>query len=337
MKKTTLLSLPIVWIFLLTFPLAGDEPRPSLKQLIAESRKDRTNQVIGFTGLFSAKDVRKNFFGDEAAFRREVAALLQTGENRDIWDVYFIIVDLDIYDETIFNSLKEIFASLDHSLQIRLCSILASYPDKECLDFLIEVLKQPDYSANLRWHAAYCLSYFTTEKRYFEDLDAELKNGILQTFLSCLDEEEEVHWRFRSFPSKLGDAIAPLLGYYGSFSKPALPKIREKYIAQQDEMDVDDQKIRLAWAILRIAPDAPESSGVLEYILRKSADDENDDVRWEAIDLLGTLPSIFFDKTIPCLLAVIQKETSISNKIAAAKAIQTILEHKEYMNMLSDK
>ena len=329
MIRTNLFFLTVLLVCLFVIPLAGDEQRPTLRQLIAASRKDPTNRVIGFSRNFSVDDVRKNFFGNEVAFCKEVATLLQTNEDDDVWDAYSLIRGLDIRDETISRLLRGKFASSNPWLQINLCSALAGHPSKENIDFLIDVLKQSDYPQNVRYHAAYCLSYFTTEIGYFGSLDTDLKNNILQAFLSCLDSGKEIHCQFRVEQDKLGDCIAHLLGHFESIAAPTLPKIKEKFTSAQGVKD----KLNLAWAIVRIAPESLESSDALNFLLREAVENKSNYTRGDAIALLETLPEILSDRIVLCLLTVLQKEIDISNKVRAAEVLVVMLKHKEHMTI----
>ena len=340
MTKSHLLFLPSFLVCLLVSLLRGDEPHPSLKELIAESRKQTTFRVIGFERLeiFDQHWVRKNFFGDEAAFRREVASLLQTGEDQDVEDALDLIGSLDIDDEAIFKIVRDRFASLK-GLGI---GVLVTNPTKGNVDFLVGLLNQSDSSVHVLFKVADALSWnwsLIKERYYSAPLETELKNSIVDAFLSHIDDEREILLRFRSSPAKLGDEIAWRIGYFSSSAKTktALPKIREKFekfIAAQDGTDVDLTTLRLAWAILRIAPQSPESKDALEFILKTM--DESEWGEREGIDLLKSVSSVFAEKTIPRLLSIIQKETDISDaflasgiishKVLAAEAIQEILE-----------
>jgi len=315
MKNFFILS--FVLLCVLVSPLVGGEPRPSLKQLIADSkeRDGRWHPRV----LFSPIEVRKRFYGDEVAFVREVGSLLQTGEATSIRDAYEIIHTLGIGDESVLKVLREQFSSVGTWLQIRFCSILATHPSEENVIFLLDVFEQSDNPIELRVHAAYCLSYFLTELGNFECLEDELKERILHAFLAHLDSDEEFQQRFFG-TAKFGDSIAALLGHFGSFAKVALPKIREKFISAQD-WDVQN-KLQLAWAIVRIDP---ESCAELKYILQKAVEHESDFVRMEAIVHLETVPPILSEKVIPHLITIIQEDEKISNKRLAAQAIHTLL------------
>ncbi|MCL2742433.1 MAG: hypothetical protein FWE67_01130 [Planctomycetaceae bacterium] len=317
MKNTLLFFLSAALLGIFIFTVNAEEPRPSLKQLIKESKS------FGPPGSglsFDPFAVRKHFYGDEAAFRREVAALLETKE--DDWEALTIILFLDIGDKTISKILRDKFASSDLWRQDEICNILSRNRSKENLDFLVEVLKR---SEELRTDVGYYLSYF--QKEYFEGFDAELKNSILNAFISCLDDEIETTERF-GHTCKVGDKIAFFLGYFGSFAKPALPKVKEKFISAQDEDYYSAiTKLRLAWSIVRIAPE--QCDGELEYILKIAMEDKDKDLRWQAISHLDTIPLVLSERVIPCLCKIIQKETSLSNKIWAADAVKAILSEQE--------
>jgi HEAT repeat protein len=315
----------ICFSFLLASQLQAEEPRPSLKQLI----DDPANRIASPGGYpapsFDSRSVRENFFGDEAAFRREVVSLLQTGEN-DL-TALMLILSLNLGDEAIAKVMREKFASTDSLSRYYICSILARHTNKENIDFLVEVLKQPNHSASLRSSVAYFLSHFHFSSDdhwcYFEGLDDERKNSILNAFMSCLDDEREVHHRFGP-TSTVADDVAFHIGYFGSFAEPALPTIKKKYIALQNKDDDVKNKLNLAWSIVRIAPEQCDNE--LQYILKKAMEDKSKDIRWEAILHLETVPLSLSEKVIPRLYAIIQKETCIRNRIQAADAIKTLLE-----------
>ncbi|MCL2710624.1 MAG: hypothetical protein FWE95_07070 [Planctomycetaceae bacterium] len=328
MKKAHIFFPIVVLACLFAVPINAEEPRPTLKQQIEESVKRDRRPPGGFSAPnFDPHEVRKRFYGDEATFRREVTALLQSGE--DDWQAHILVMFLDIHEEAISKILRERFASVDPLLQDRFCNLLARHPIKENLEFLVNVLERPDHSASLRVSMAYYLSYF--QRDYFAGFDADLKDRILKTFLACLDDVGEVSYRFGP-TSQVGDDIATKLGYFGSFAKPALPKVREKFISMQgDETDVGflSNKLGLAWSIVCIAPE--QSDEELEYILQKAVEGKSKDARWEAIHRLETIPVSLSEKVIPVLCTIIQKETSISNKVSAAEALKTLLEQQRWL------
>jgi len=333
MRKVYSLFQIVAFACVFAFPVSADETesRPSLKRLINESRDfgfpvtASPSGVPPIMGRFHAGTVRKKIFGDESTFLRQVAALLQTGENGDVDDALDLILGLEIDEESVFKILRERFASSDHLLQYRICSILARHPSKENIDFLIEALEQ---SEGIRADVAYFLSYFPFEIGYFGRLDAEQKDRILNAFLLLLDDEREIRDRDGT-TSKVSDNIASLFGYFGNFAKPALSKIREKFISARDGTDYDSiaNKLRLAWAIVRIAPE--QSGNELEYILQKAVKDKSKEIRCEAIDLLKTVPASLAERVIPSLCTIVQNETRFWNKIRAAEAINAILLEQE--------
>jgi len=327
MNKTNLSFLTVTLASVFILSVNAEEPRPSLKQLIAESTK-RDGPWGGYPSPnFSPHQVRKHFYGDEAAFQREVIELLQSG--KDDWSAHTLIMFLDIGDETTSKILRERFASADAFYKDRFFNLLARHRIKENLEFLVGILECPDHSVSLRASVAYYLSYF--QRRYFEEFDAELKNRIVNAFLACLDDGREVHYRFGEI-EKVGNTIAHQIGYFGRFAKSALPKIKEKFISvSENETDIDliCTKLQLAWSIVRIAPEQSENE--LKYILQNAVEHKSKDVRWEAITLLETVPVSLAERVIPVLCTVIQKETSLSNKVWAADALKAILSEQEML------
>jgi len=329
MTRTSLLYLTAAFVCVFAFPVNSGEPRPSLNQLIDESRK-RDGPWGGYPSPnFDSHEVRKHFYGDEAAFRREVAAMLQSESGEDAGRAHFLIMFLDICDETISRILRERFSSVDPWLQNRFCNLLARHPIRVNIEFLVEILEHPDHSANLRVNVAGYLSDF--QREYFAGFDADLKDRILKAFLACLDDDREVRYRFGQ-TAKVGDNVARLMGYFGSFAKSALPQIREKFIsAQGDETDVNfvGNKLGLAWSIVCIAPE--QSDDELEFILQKAMEGKSRHVRWEAIVRLKPIPVSLSERVIPVLCTIIQKETCIENKILAAEAITAILTEQRWL------
>ena len=332
MNKTIIfvLTVALTWVFIL--PINADEPRLSLTQLIEESAK-RKRGTGGYPAPnFDAHDVRKEFFGDETAFRRAVAALLQTGESD--WNAIILVMFLDIHDESISKILREKFAASDSFVKDYICNVLSRHRCKENLDFLVDKLKQPDLRAGLRSSIVYYLTYF--QREYFEGFDAERKDDILNALLACLHDEREVRYRFGETMT-VSDSCAVNIGYLGSFAKPALPIIKKKFASEQDDTDSGSvcRKIQLAWSIVCIVPE--QCNDELEYILQKAVEDKRKNVRWEAICSLDSVPPSLAEKVIPCLCSVIQKEPSISNKVWAAEAMTTILKKQELRMGFEDK
>lgn len=328
MKNVDLLFLAVTLIGVLVFPVDATESeiRLSLKQLIAESKKQHVNP-FGFTGLFSEVEVRKSFFGDEAAFLREVVALLQTDDEKDVFDAYRLIEFLDIRDDTISKIQKAQFSSAGLYLQHTILRCLGKDMNrKEDVVFLLEVLEQSSYPTTLRISAAALLSKIEN----FEALDTELKNRILNAHLSYLDDERQVYKRSDDLVT-IGDRIAHILGNFGSSAKPALPTIKMKFNSTLEEIEFYPvkNKLRLALAIVKIAPEQCDTE--LEYIIHKSMEDQPKYIRREAIDVLGMVPPRFSERVVPRLCMVIQNETNITNKILAVESIEEILQAQQLL------
>ena len=326
MRIMNLFFLVIILTAIFCFSSCTIVTRPSLKQLIAESKNHDGIRVTGFSGLFSETNVRKRFFGDEAAFLREVAELLQTGDDTDVWDVGHLILSLNIEDENVSKLLRERFVLSDLGLKENICILLARHPfTQENFEFLVGVLEQSDHPAVLRVTVASHLSY--SQMEYFEELDAVLKERIINAFLECLDDDREYQERYGA-TYKVGDYVASLIGFFGSFARQALPKVKTKFMSVQDETEFSSvvNKLRLACSIVCIVPEQCDDE--LQYILQKTTGDGTESVRLVAISCLEYVPPSLSENVVPILCATIQKESNINMRIGAAKSLETILSKK---------
>jgi len=326
LRKTNFLLLPVVLVCLVVCPVkSDDEPHPSLKKLIAEAKTQYEWRVLRTGYDFEPIEVRKNFFGNEAGFLREVASLLQEGEDSDIWDAYTLILFLNISDEGILKIVREKFPALSSFVQHRFLLFLTLHQGQNTrnFDFLVTVLQQPEYPPVYRVTIAEGLSKY----KYFESLEVEQKDRILNALLSCLDDDREfLRGYMITFPAKVGDEIAFLLGNLGLSAKAAVPTIRKKLLAAQDN-DVHT-KLQLSWSVVRILA---EPCDELEYLLQIATDyepEENDD-RFQAIELLGMIPPNLAEKVVLCLQAAIQKETCITGKLTVIESLRAILKEQE--------
>jgi len=303
----------------LSFPVNAEESRADLKKLIAESVR-RDGKWGGYPApSFSPHEVRKRFYGDEAAFLGEIAALLHTQSEEDKWTAQTFIMFLDIDNETILKIVREQFASVSLPLQLRFCTILSRHLCKDNIVFLANIAKQSNYHVVVRVSAIGCLS--TIE--HFEGMDAELQKSILDVLLSNLENEDEFIDKDSSI--NYSDRVLFSLGHLGSFAKPALPKIKERFGSIQEPASAvfARSKLDMALSIVRIVPE--ECNDELDHIIQRAVKDESEEVRWLAICYLSMTPPALAGKVIPSLCAIIQKESCIESKIRAAESIKAIL------------
>jgi hypothetical protein len=314
MKIQIVVFLIVITTFFVLRVNGEEKFRPSLKQLIKESK----NQFYNHTIQFDPFEVRKKFEGNEDDFHNAVIDLLNSGDESDCWNVAHIISFLDIRNEKIYKILREKFHALNHNvfLQSRILYAIAAHScSNENIDFFLSILNHAQSPPAILAQTATLL----TTMEYIEE---EKKKMILASLIPYLNDEREVRDFVHSYT--LGDDIAFSIGNLGDFAKEALPLIQKKYKSaiKNNNNDIFN-KLRLACTIVRLNPVL--NNEPLKFILQEAMNNESEITRGEAIGMLREFPHNLSKITIPCLYKIIQKESNLENKISATEILKTIL------------
>lgn len=302
-----------------------------VKSLIASLRETWQQEDRGMypvkrflLGWDGAERIRREYFGNDESFGKDLLDLFQNGDLTDRFDALDLISKCKLQEKSITDFLLASFSEMSLEEQCKTIHLIARPCDNAGLDFLLSLLAEEPLEASLIATIANNLVVYKEMPGVSKVVQKEIVRRIGEALIPFLTDEREYGVAMTldmiySHPLSRGIALALAeLGYTAPELSKQLKKLFQK---PQSSCRLD-----IAYAAYCLNP---KEKWAFDFLTRTALTDQSERLRSDAVFYLGKIPQGGKRKSIPYLKAVLETEKSNSVKISALKAMTRIIENGE--------